>query len=85
MEIPEITKKQYSTVNNNLNYSTVEATTVLDSLPDLVHRGYEPFYAKKLEVMGYSRFMELAQKARAASDTPQRLFSWMLKHPELIK
>lgn len=79
-------QKQYSTVNNNnLNNSTVSVTTVLDNLTDVIPRdGYWPFYAKMFKQLGYSRFMELVQKARASSDTPQRLFCWMLKHNELV-
>jgi hypothetical protein len=80
--------KQYSNSNlNNLNNSnsTVEPTTVLVNLPDLIHEGYEPYYIKQLNRLGYARFMELAQKARAGSDTPQKLFSWMLKHNEIVQ
>ena len=69
-----------STVTKNINYSTV-----LYSIEDLINEGYGPFYAKKLETIGYNRFMELATKARAGSDTPKRLFCWMLNHNELVK
>jgi len=68
---------------NNSN-STVEPTTVIRNLTDLIHEGYEPFYLRKLDKLGYERFMELAQKARAGSDTPQKLFSWMLKNNDLV-
>lgn len=80
--------QQYSNSNiNNLNNSnsTVNPTTVLSNITDLVHEGYEPFYIKQLNLLGYERFMELANKARAGSDTPQRLFCWMLKNNMLVK
>lgn len=88
MEIPESVKLQYSNSNkNNLNYSnsTVEPQEVLSSLTDLLHEGYEPYYVSKLRLLGISRFVELANKARAGSDTPQKLFSWMLKNNKLVK
>lgn len=86
MEIPTSTRQQYSTVNKNINYSTVSSDTVLSNLSDLIpNDGYTPFYTKQLNTLGYKRFMELAGKARAGSDTPQRLFCWMLKHSEQIK
>jgi hypothetical protein len=88
VEIPESVKQQYSTVNkiNNSQYSTVDLHKVLSNLSDIIpNDGYAPFYAKRLKVLGYERFMELAAKARAGSDTPQRLFCWMLTNPELVK
>jgi len=89
VELPEtiINRQQYSNSNLNLNNSnsTVDPKTVLLNLPDLIHDGYEPFYIQRLNNLGYKRFMELAQKARAGSDTPQKLFSWMLKNNELVK
>lgn len=78
---------QYSNSSlNNLNNSnsTVDTKVILSNISDLVHEGYEPFYAKHLRKLGPVRFMELANKARAASDTPQRLFSWMLKNNEIV-
>lgn len=88
MEIPEHLRKQYSTVNktSNLQYSTVNLSNVLANLTDVIpNDGYAPFYARQLQTLGYDRFMELANKARAGSDTPQRLFCWMLKNNELVK
>ena len=79
---------QYSTVNNNLNNSTVQLpiSEIFKNLTDLIpDDGYKPFYNRKYQQLGYERFMELAQKARAGSDTPQRLFCWMLKNHELVK
>lgn len=81
-----LNKQQYSTVVKDLTNSTVTLHEVLTNLSDIIpNDGYAPFYAKQLESLGYKRFMELAGKARAGSDTPQRLFCWMLKHSELVK
>lgn len=80
-----VNQQQYSTVNNNLNYSTVKPLEVLSNIPDVIHQGYEPFYVKQLEKLGYERFMELVSRARAGSDTPQKLFSWMLKNHEQVR
>lgn len=80
---------QYSNSNlpkvNNSN-STVEATTIIKNLSDIIpDDGYAGFYLNKLKQLGTARFMELAQKARAGSDTPAKLFAWMLKHNEIVK
>lgn len=88
MEIPKSLTVQYSNSNSNINNSnsTVDPTTVLSSLTDIVpDDGYTGFYINRLRTLGYERFMELAQKARAGSDTPAILFAWMLKHNELVK
>lgn len=70
---------------NNSN-STVEATTVIKNLSDIIpDDGYTGFYLNKFRQLGVTRFMELAQKARAGSDTPAKLFAWMLKNNELVK
>jgi hypothetical protein len=45
---------------------------------------YKPFYVTKLNTLGYPRFMELANKARAGKN-PARLFFWMLKNNEIVK
>jgi len=78
---------QYSDSSLDLNHSnsTVDTSQVLSNISDLLHEGYEPFYARRLKELGYKRFMELAGKARAKSDSPQRLFSWMLKNNEIVK
>ena len=87
MEIPENIKQQYSTVTkSNLTNSTVNTITVLRNLTDIIpDDGYYPFYAKKLEELGYDHFMMLVRKARSGSDTPAKLLCWMLKHPELVR
>ena len=89
MEIPTHLRKQYSNSNltkvNNSN-STVTPTTVLSNITDLVAMDddYKPFYVTKLNTLGYPRFMELANKARAGKN-PARLFFWMLKNNEIVK
>lgn len=83
-----LNKQQYSNSNKDLinSNSTVEPVRVIQSLTDLIpDDGYHPYYISRLRVLGYTRFMELAQKARAGSDTPQRLFCWMLKNNELVQ
>lgn len=79
---------QYSNSNlNNLNNSNSTVTTkeVLSSISDLIHDSYQPYYAKQLRLLGYKRFIELANKARAGSDNPQKLFSWMLKNNTIVQ
>lgn len=73
-----------SSLHLNNSNSTVTPKEVLSSITDLVHEGYEPFYVTKLKELGTARFMELANKARAGSDNPQKLFSWMLKNNEIV-
>lgn len=85
-----LSSARYSTVtvNKNLNNSnsTVEPTTVLHNLSDIIpDDGYYPFYLKRLNELGYQRFMELANKARAGSETPAKLFCWMLKHNKIVQ
>lgn len=87
-EILPNTRYSTVTVNKNLNNSnsTVDPTTVLHNLSDIIpDDGYNKFYLNRLRDLGYGRFMELAQKARASSDTPQKLFAWMLKHNEIVQ
>ena len=82
---------QYSNSSSNepLGYSnsTVPSTEdVLSSLTDLIiNADYNPWYAKQLRKLGYNRFMELANKARAGSESPQTLFKWMLKNNKIVK
>lgn len=95
MEIPNpdkyrSDKSQYSNSDSNsgnLNNSnsTVTPKEVLASVSDLIHDGYQPFYVKQLRLLGRTRFMELANKARAGSEDPQKLFAWMLKNNEIVK
>lgn len=69
---------------NNSN-STVPVTTVFSNLTDIIpDDDYKPFYVSRYKKLGYKRFMELANKARAGK-TPARLFFWMLKNNELVK
>lgn len=79
---------QYSNSKlNNLNYSnsTVPINTVFSNLTDLIPEDdYKPFYVSRYTKLGYKRFMELANKARAGRE-PQRLFFWMLKNNELVR
>lgn len=79
---------QYSNSKfNKLNNSnSTVSSKVIKSLSDVIpDDGYYPFYLKKLRELGNERFVELANKARAGSDTPVRLFCWMLKNNELVK
>jgi len=69
--------------NSNSNSSPVEFIKNLsDLIPD---DGYTGFYLNKYRQLGAKRFMELAQKARAGSDTPAKLFAWMLKNNEIVR
>lgn len=80
MEIPKSVKQQYSTVNKQ------QTTTVqYSSLTDVINDTYLPWYDKQRRVLGDRRFIELANKARAGSDTPKILFRWMLQHSELVR
>jgi hypothetical protein len=90
----QIAQDRYSTSTSRikvLNYSTSTNTgtvtnqDILNNLPDLINPDYKPWFSRQLRLLGYDRFMELANKARAASDTPQRLFRWMIQNNELVK
>ena len=90
MEVKQIINNKYSNSYSSLtkvkySNSTVSTQEVLLNVKDVLHEGYEPFYAKKLNEIGYKRFMELVVKARAGSNNPQRLFSWMLKNHLIVK
>ncbi len=82
-----------STVNSDssLNkfknsHSTVTTKEVLSSITDLIaDPDYAPWFAKQLKRLGSTRFMELANKARAGSETPQVMFKWMLNNNEIVK
>lgn len=70
---------------NNSN-STVATKDVIMSISDLIpNPDYTPYYIRKLKALGVKRFMDMANKARAGSDTPAVLFKWMLKNPEIVK
>jgi hypothetical protein len=59
---------------------------ILSCIADLiVNPDYKPWYGKQLRTLGYDRFMELVQKARAGSDTAATLFKWMLMHNGMVK
>lgn len=80
---------QYSNSNlskiNNSN-STVEASKLIKNLSDIIpNDGYTGFYLNKYRLLGRERFLELAQKARAGSDTPAKLFAWMLKNNDIVR
>lgn len=84
--------KQYSTVINpeincTVQYSVEGIVTIFNSLRDVIPQddGYLPFYVKRFNDLGYERFMTLVSKARAGSDTPQKLFSWMLKNNGIVR
>lgn len=96
MEPPDFTNhplNKHSTVNsdsnnNNLNnsHSTVSTKEVLSNISDLIpNLDYAPWYAKQLRKLGAKRFMELANKARAGSDTPHVLFKWMIENNSIVK
>lgn len=65
--------------------STVSVGEVFTNLVDIIPEDdYRPFYVSKYKQLGYRRFMELANKARAGKNPP-RLFFWMLKNNELVR
>jgi len=87
-----ISKQQYSKVIKQSNttvqysYDSDKLIEMFKQLPDVIpDDGYYPFYSKAIRQIGTNRFMELANKARATSDTPARLFAWMLKNSELVR
>ena len=65
--------------------STVSLTNVFSNLTDIIPEDdYWPFYVSYYKKLGYKRFIELANKARAGK-TPDRLFFWMLKNNEAVR
>lgn len=77
----------YSKLNkqNNSN-STVTFKEIVTNLTDVIPEDdYMPFYASKYRKLGYKRFMELANKARAGGRDPAHLFFWMLKNNEIVR
>jgi hypothetical protein len=84
--------QQYSKVikqtNNTVPYSS-DSETILEifqQLGDVIpNDGYYPFYSRYIRQLGTRRFMELANKARAGSDSPARLFCWMLKNNGIVR
>jgi len=88
----QVAQDKYSTSNRKakeFNYSTSHSTVltqdILRNIHDLINPDYTPWFAKQLRILGYTRFMELANKARAGSDTPKELFRWMLRNNEIVK
>lgn len=80
---------QYSSpqsLKDNSNSTVLSTVQVLSSVTDLIiNDDYNPWYAKYVRQLGCSRFMELANKARAGSDTPGVLFKWMLENNQIVK
>ena len=84
------------TVNSNKNkfntqytvytvYSSKEIKNLFSNLADLIpDDGYDGFYVNRLKQLGIDRFMQLANMARAKSDTPARLFCWFLKNEDKV-
>lgn len=97
MELPESHLNKYSNNSNSslniTNYSnsnnstvTVSAKIVLANVSDLIKDPkYNPWYVKQLRLLGNARFMELANKARAGSETPERLFKWMIENNGIVE
>jgi fatty acid/phospholipid biosynthesis enzyme len=88
--------KRFKTVYSELNklnyskqykqYSNAETAKIFSSLSDVIpDDGYTGFYVNQLKRIGKERFVELANKARAGSDTPAILFCWMLKNDGLVR
>lgn len=79
-------QQQYSNLTKLNNSTVVPLNEILKNFSDVIpNDGYGPFYAKMVRELGVTRFTELANKARAGSDTPQRLFCWMLKNNEQVR
>lgn len=95
MQILKTITNSYSNSNltklNNSNsyskvYTTEQILDLLNSLNDVVPSdGYGGFYVNQFRRLGYDRFIELVNKARAASDTPVKLFCWMLKNDKVVR
>lgn len=78
--------KNYNYSKQYKQYSHSKTLRIFTSLSDLIpDDGYLGFYVNKLKDLGEDRFMEIAQKARAGSDTPAKLFAWMLKNHEIVR
>ena len=76
----KLTKVNYSNSTVTVTFKEI-CSNLTDIIPD---DDYKPFYAKQYRELGYDRFIELANKARAGR-TPDRLFFWMLKNNEAVK
>lgn len=92
IKLHQDTKYSNSNSNSNINNikysnsnSIVTVSQVLHNLSDLIpNQTYIPFYVSQYRKLGYTRFVELANKARAGR-SPARLFAWMLKNPEIVQ
>lgn len=89
-QISAVLPLQYSdrslnSLNNSDSSTTVPIGEVFKNLTDIIPMDdYMPFYVSRFNRLGYKRFMELVNKARAGNNPP-RLFFWMLKNNELVK
>jgi len=89
-QVESLTKtlEQYSNVNlglNKFNHSNVTVEEVIANLSDVIpDDDYRPFYVSRYNKLGYNRFLELANKARAGKN-PVKLFCWMLRHQEIVR
>lgn len=80
-----LNKQQYSNSSLNIKYSNSTVYQVFSNLTDVIpDDDYKPFYVSQYKLLGYPRFIELANKARAGKE-PQRLFFWMLKNNKLVR
>lgn len=80
----KLTKVNYSIQYKQ--YRNRETADLFDCLADVIpDDGYIGFYVNKLKELGAERFVELANKARAGSDTPKVLFCWMLKNNGIVR
>lgn len=65
--------------------STVTVEEIFANLSDVIpDDDYRPFYVSKYNQLGYKRYVELANKARAGKQ-PARLFFWMLKNNGVVR
>lgn len=79
----EYSYSNYSTVPSNKKLKTKD---ILGSVSDLIKDpDYNPWYVSQIKKLGSTRFIELANKARAGSETPAILFKWMLENNTIVK
>lgn len=85
---PSHYRQQYSNSSSNELKDTVTVTVsqVIKNMPDLVSETdeYVPYYVSRYKDLGYTKFMWLANKARAGRE-PSRLFWWMLHNPDIVR
>ena len=82
-----LNSNSYSSSKEPKNTVTVSVSDVITNLSDLIspEDPYMRFYIKQYRVLGYTRYMEFANKARAGGRDAPRLFFWMLKNPDLVR